>query len=45
MTELQEALAAVEEPPRWHDVDAGGLPHAEAGGRAGRHRAPRTPRS
>ena len=32
MTELQEALAAVEKPPRWHDVDADGLPHAEAAG-------------
>ena len=29
MAELQEALAAVDDPPRWHDVDADGLPHAE----------------
>src|SRR5688572_31113093 len=30
--ELQEALAFSEEPPRWHDVDADGLPHADAAG-------------
>ena len=30
--ELQEALGAVDEPPPWHDVDSGGLPHADAAG-------------